>query len=87
MGNTPHGSWAGCASFGLRELLEESKNRPERAQLALEELNRALASLGITHVRVERIQKEAQLVGAENLEVELVSKTDPAKVYSLRAER
>jgi len=88
MGNTPHGSWTGCPHFGLREFLEDAKMRPEQAQRAVEEMNRALESLGITHVRVESIGKPEQLDREKgSLAINLVFTDDPAKTSSLRVER
>jgi hypothetical protein len=88
MGNTPHGSWAGCPHFGLREFLEDSRTRPEQAQRAVEEMNRALESLGIMHFRVEAISKQGQQDREGNsLAVTLVSTSDPAKTSSLKVER
>ncbi len=84
MANTPHQSWAGSRHFGLRELLEQSRAKPERVQFALEEMNRALESLGVTNYRVEKIASES-LPGEEASRwvVTLVSTVDQGKTYSL----
>jgi hypothetical protein len=84
MANTPHQSWAGSPHFGLRELLEQSRAKPERVQFALEEMNRALEGLGITSYRVEKIASES-LPGEEagRWVITLVSTADQGKTYSL----
>ena len=83
MANTPYGSWAGSSHFGLRELLEQSSTRPEKVQVAMEEMNRALEDLGIRDFRVDAITRESA-AGAEvgQWTVTLVSTTDPAKTCS-----
>jgi hypothetical protein len=84
MANTPHESSAGSSHFGLRELLEQSRARPEKVQFALDELNRSLETLGVTAFRVESIKSES-LPGDEvsSWVVNLVSTADRAKTYSL----
>ncbi len=59
MASTPQGSWAACPSFGLRELLEDGRARPELLQKAVEQANQAFAELGIRGFRLERIVREA----------------------------
>jgi hypothetical protein len=82
--NTPHGSWEGGRHFGLRELLDESRARPDRVQVAVEEMNLSLDSLGITNFRVESIQCEsAPADEASRWVVTLVSTVDRTKTYSL----
>jgi hypothetical protein len=84
MANTPHGSWAGSPHFGLRELLEQSRARPDKVQFALEEINRSLDSLGITNFRVEAIKCESPSSDEVNRwVVTLVSTADRTKTYSL----
>lgn len=54
----------------------------------MEEMNRALESLGIMHFRVEAISKQGQQDREGNsLAVTLVSTSDPAKTSSLKVER
>jgi len=60
MASTPHGSWKGCAHFGLREFFEEARRQPELPQQAIEEANRALSDLGIDNCRLVKITKEEQ---------------------------
>ena len=86
MANTPHSSWAGCPYFDLRELLEQSNARPEKLQVALDEMNRALDDLGITSFRVESITRDslaADEVGQWT--VKLISTSDPTKTYSFQS--
>jgi hypothetical protein len=84
MANTPHGSWAGCPHFGLRELLEQSSTRPEKIGVAKEEINRALEDLGVTNFRVEAIHRDS-VAGAEVAQwtIILASTTEPDRTFSL----
>lgn len=85
MANTPHQSWAGSPHFGLRELLEQSRARPEKVQFALEEMNRALETLGVTGFRVASITPDSSPGDeASRWVVKLVSTVDSAKTYSLQ---
>jgi len=85
MAVTPHGSWAGSPQFGLRDLLEQSRTRPEKVQLALTELNRALQTLGIDRYRAAGIVCEsAPGDDAGRWVVTLECVDDPAKTCSLR---
>jgi hypothetical protein len=82
--NTPHGSWEGGRHFGLRELLEQSRARPDRIQVAIKEINRSLDGLGITNFQVESIECEsAPGDEASRWVVTLVSTVDRTKTYSL----
>lgn len=83
MANTPHGSWAGCREFGLRDLLEQGSTRAEKIQAVLENMNRALDDLGIVAFRVESITRESP-PGSEISQwvVTLASTADPTKTYS-----
>lgn len=85
MANTPHQSWAGSPHFGLRELLEQGKARPEKVQFAMEEMNKALETLGVSSFRVRGIVSESQ-PGEEigRWVVTLVSTADSAKTYSMQ---
>jgi len=85
MANTPHQSWAGSPHFGLRELLEQGRARPEKIQFAVEEMNRALETLGVTGFRVSGILSESQ-PGEEvgRWVVTLASTADSAKTYSMQ---
>ena len=60
MAATPHGSWAGCPHFGMRDFFEQARLRPELVQTALREANLALEDLGIASFRLDSISKEAQ---------------------------
>jgi hypothetical protein len=81
MAATPRGSWPGGSQFGLRDLLEQSRMRPEKVQLALGEMNRALQSLDIRHYRAVGISCESA-PGEEmgRWIVTLASVDDPAKI-------
>ena len=59
MATTPHGTWAGSPHFGLRDWFEQARTRPELPQLAVQEINRALDDLGITHYKVQSIAAES----------------------------
>jgi len=85
MANTPHQSWAGSPHFGLRELLEQGKARPEKVQFAVEEMNRALETLGVTGFRVGSIISESEPgEEASRWVVNLVSTADSAKTYAMQ---
>jgi hypothetical protein len=60
MAVTPNGSWAGSRHFGLRDLFEQARMHPELPAQAVQEVNRALEDLGITHYRVQAIVKDPQ---------------------------
>lgn len=58
MARTPHGSWPGCRTFGVRDLFEGLRLRPENLRRATDAINDTLIDLGITHYRLEAIQRE-----------------------------
>jgi hypothetical protein len=60
MAQTPKGSWAGSPSFGLRDLLEQHRRRPESTETIVKEMNGALDDLGLTYVRAERVVCESR---------------------------
>jgi hypothetical protein len=60
MARTPQGSWPGCRAFGIRDLLEQVRMKPENVRRAVQSINEALTDLGITHYRLEGIQREPQ---------------------------
>jgi hypothetical protein len=60
MASTPHGSWAACAHFGIRDFFEQARALPELPRRAVEEANLALQDLGIVDYRIEKISKEQQ---------------------------
>ena len=84
MANTPHGSWAGCPHFGLREILEESSTRSEKVQVAMDQINRALEDLGITNFQVEAITRDS-VAGAEvgQWTITLASTVEPGRTFSV----
>ena len=60
MASTPHGSWAGCPHFGIRDFFEGARTRPELVGAAVKEANLALRDLGIVNFEIDSITKEAQ---------------------------
>ncbi len=58
MAQTPHGSWKGCPSFGLRNLFEDARSTVEAPRKALEAINRALEDLGVEGWRVSAIESD-----------------------------
>jgi hypothetical protein len=58
MARTPHGSWPGSPHFGLRDYLHVSGAQGDVAKTALDEVNHALADLGIQNYRVESLVRE-----------------------------
>jgi hypothetical protein len=84
MANTPHGSWAGCPSFGLRDLLEQGQMRAAVIAVAVKEINLALEDLGVTNFRVEAITRDSA-PGAEvgQWTILLASTTEPGRTFSL----
>jgi len=84
MANTPHGAWAGCPNFGLRDCFEQARVRPELPQLAIQEANLALNDLGITNYRVESIAKEPQANrDVDEYVITLASVADNRKTFSV----
>lgn len=77
MATTPHGSWAGTRHFGIRDLFEQGRVRPELPAQAMQEINRALEDLGITHYRVQSIAKEPQAKQDEDSYVVTLASADP----------
>ena len=58
MARTPAGSWPGCASFGLRDLFESSRQRTDVARLAMLRINEVFADLGLTNFSVSEVARE-----------------------------
>ena len=58
MAQTPHGSWKGCPSFGLRNLFEDARRVTEAPRRAVEAINRSLEDLGIEGWRVSGIESD-----------------------------
>lgn len=61
MASTPNGSWPGSPHFGLRDLLEQARTRPELLTFALDQANAALRDLGIFEYSVERLVRSSTL--------------------------
>jgi len=85
MARTPRGSWIGSRHFGLREFFEEARAHAELSPLAIQELNLALADLGITEYRVEDIVREPQTQGrSDSYILKIVSTTEDGQGHTLR---
>lgn len=82
MATTPNGSWHGSESFGVRDIFESARTRPEAPQAAMEQMNRALLDLGITKYRVDSITKEMQTQDTDLYTVVLISTLDNAKHFT-----
>jgi hypothetical protein len=73
MARTPGGSWAGSSAFGLRDLLEDARQRPTVVPTMVAKLNLALTELGITSYRVEAMDREPSVShGVESYALALV---------------
>ena len=84
MASTPHGSWEGCPHFGMRDFFEQARTRPDLPQAAIQEMNLALADLGIVNIRVESISKESQESrDVDSYTVKIASASEVAKTYSV----
>ena len=83
MARTPHGSWPGSARFGLRDYLESSGPRAVAAKTALDEMNAALADLGISY-RVESLTREpSEAGGSAAVAISLVSADGQSEVFRI----
>lgn len=58
MAQTPHGSWKGCPSFGLRNLFEDARRTAEAPRKAIDAINESLADLGVEGWRVAAIEAD-----------------------------
>jgi hypothetical protein len=84
MARTPHGSWVGSRHFGLRDFLQGAGGRPEFTKTALDELNRALADMGIDKYKVESIVRETGSAEDSSVyAISLSSKDGPSQVLRL----
>jgi len=84
MANTPHGSWAGCPHFGMRDFFEQARVRPDLPQAAIQEANLTLTDLGITGLRVESIAREPQVQrDVDTYTVKIVSTAGAGETYSV----
>ena len=71
MARTPSGSWPGCRTFGVRDLFEGMRLRPERLSSVTESINATLTDLGVTNFRLSAITKDSP----ENADVDTYSLT------------
>ena len=84
MATTPNGSWKGSKPFGVRDLFERLDRRQNVPREALEEINKALVDLGITHYRVESLAKEAQTQqDVDSYVVTLASTENEGEIYTM----
>ncbi|MEO8367751.1 MAG: hypothetical protein ABI806_00940 [Candidatus Solibacter sp.] len=83
---SPHGKWAGSAHFGLRDFLEDAGSRPERLQMAVEELNLTFADLGMT-IRAKTITlTPGATPGTVGVEISLIPAGVGEEPFQLRVE-
>ncbi|MBI5083455.1 MAG: hypothetical protein HZB13_02510 [Acidobacteria bacterium] len=88
MARTPGGSWPGCRPFGIRNLLESMKVRPEGLKQAEQAINDALKDLGITHYRLESMRREsAPGADADVYSLTIVSSADPDRKFTTTVAR
>jgi hypothetical protein len=86
MARSPHGKWAGSPHFGLRDFLEDARNRPERLQEAVLELNQAFEDLGMT-IRAKNVTFVPGLtLGSGVVEMSLLPAENGAEPFQLRLE-
>ncbi len=84
MASTPSGSWAGSPHFGLRDLFERARTRPELTRAAVEQANAAFDDLGIVAYRVERIiRNPAPAPGSDSFEVTLTTDGEQKPTFCL----
>jgi hypothetical protein len=84
MARTPHGSWSGCAHFGLRDYLNGPGASAEVTRMALNELNQALVDLGIRNYRVDSLVREVGgRLGSAEFAIALVSGDGQRQVFRI----
>ena len=84
MAATPGGSWVGSRHFGVRDIFESARTRPNAIAMALAEMNLALKDLDISDYRVESISREAAVkLGIDSYLVTIVSGADESRTYSI----
>ncbi len=84
MAQTPNGSWKGSKHFGVRNLFEQARRRREAPREALEEINKSLVDLDITHYRVESLVQEPRTEqDVDSYVVTLASTDNEGEVYTL----
>ena len=84
MAQTPNGSWKGSKHFGVRDLFEQARRRREAPREALDEINKALVDLNITHYRVESLVQEAQTKqDVDSYVVTLASTDTEGEIYTI----
>lgn len=84
MAQTPNGSWSGGKHFGVRNLFEEARRRREAPREALDEINKALLDLDITHYRVESLVQETRTEqDVDSYVVTLASTDNEGEIYTM----
>ncbi len=83
MARTPSGSWPGCRTFGVRDLFEGMRLRPERLSNVTDSINTTLTDLGITNFRLAAITKEpGEHADVDVYSLTIVDTADPGRKYS-----
>ena len=85
MARTPSGSWPGCRTFGVRDLFEGMRLRPERLSHITESINATLIDLGITNFRLGAITKDSpDYSDVDSYSLTIIDTADPGRRYSTR---
>lgn len=88
MARTPRGSWKGCPSFGVRDLLEGMRLRPDGLRQAEQAINDALKDLGILHYRLESMRREpGPNPDVDTYAVTIAAVAEPERKYSTSVAR
>jgi len=83
MARTPARSWAGAPAFGVRDVFEGMRVRPEGIKDALRAINAALTDLGIDRYKLESIEKEpGRNADVDTYVFNLIDTSDPHLKYS-----
>jgi len=83
MARTPGGSWKGCRAFGVRDLFEGMRLRPDGLKQAEQAINSTLKDLGITHYRLESIRRDqSPNADVDVYSVTIVSTLEPDHKYT-----
>lgn len=84
MARTPSGSWPGCRTFGVRDLFEGMRLRPERLALVTESINATLIDLGITNFKLGAITRESGPYEESDVySLTIVDTADAGRKYSI----
>jgi hypothetical protein len=86
MARSPHGKWVGSSHFGLRDFLEDARSRPERLQVAVQELNQTFEDLGMTIKAQSIAYFPGATPGTGAVEIYLVPSDNRERPFQLRVE-